>query len=96
VDIPAKALELSSSVNNLSQKNNTVKSNTSVKHSIEENNNKTWREHLAENYEATGTRTYMSAINTDNKGNKSNQKLEFEKNEETYQMLNKIQKNQKD
>jgi hypothetical protein len=38
----------------------------------------------------------MSAINTDNKGNKSNQKLEFEKNEETYQMLNKIQKNQKD
>lgn len=45
--------------NNISQSNNTVKSSTSVKHSIEENNNKTWREYLEENYEATGTRTYM-------------------------------------
>ena len=56
----------SQSASNIPQSNNTVKSSTSVKHSIEENNNKIWREHLEENYEATDTRTYMPDNITDN------------------------------
>ena len=56
----------SQSASNILQSNNTVKSSTSVKHSIEENNNKIWREHLEENYEATDTRTYMPDNITDN------------------------------
>ena len=56
----------SQSASNIPQSNNTVKSSTSVKHFIEENNNKIWREHLEENYEATDTRTYMPDNITDN------------------------------